>query len=52
MEQKEYTGSVSQDFLAFDTANINVYEWFSNFPKGEVSSDEKKLIARSAEITS
>jgi hypothetical protein len=46
MKQKEYTGSVSQDFLAFDTANINVYEWFSNFPKGEVSSDEKKLIER------
>lgn len=46
MEQKEYTGSVSQDFLAFDTANINVYEWFSNFPKDQVSSDEKKLIER------
>ena len=46
MEQKEYTGSVSQDFLSFDTANINVYEWFNNFPKDIVSSDEKKLIER------
>lgn len=46
MKKATYKGHISQDVQSFDLANINVYDWFSQFPKNLASAKEKGLVEK------
>ena len=46
MEKATYKGQISQDVKNFDLANINVYDWFSQFPKNIPTEKEKALVEK------
>lgn len=46
MKKATYKGQISQDVKNFDLANINVYDWFSQFPKNIATAKESGLVEK------
>lgn len=46
MKKATYNGTISQDVKNFDLANINAYDWFSQFPKNVATKKESDLIKK------
>jgi len=46
MKKATYKGTISQDVKNFDLANINAYDWFSQFPKNVATQKESDLIKK------
>jgi len=46
MKKATYNGTISQDVKNFDLANINAYDWFSQFPKKVATKKESDLIKK------
>jgi hypothetical protein len=46
MKKATYKGTISQDVKNFDLANINAYDWFSQFPKNVATKKESDLIKK------
>lgn len=46
MKKATYKGEISQDVKNFDLANINVYDWFSQFPKNIATAKESGLVEK------
>ena len=50
MKKATYNGTISQDVKNFDLANINAYDWFSQFPKDAATEKERAFVEKITEV--